>query len=113
MRAWLPARSHFGLKLGLALARLQRDQVAILAFAGDMKQFDEASEPPPFALAGDHRRPALVVIFRIDVAAAVPRIERIGAHSDSERPEWMRDEHEGRAETVVDPAPRLAFLDEA
>ena len=54
---------NFGLELRLELPRLEADIIAILAAARHVEQLDEAGEMLPFALAGDHRGPAGLIIF--------------------------------------------------
>src|SRR6185369_5707955 len=61
----------------------------------------------PVALAGDHRRPPMLVIFFIDVAAAVLRVEGVDPGSCGEAAERARDQQVSRAKAVVDPAPAI------
>src|SRR5438270_696865 len=61
-------------------------------------------------LSRQHRRPAGVVIFGTDDATAVSCLERLGTCSDAYPREQLRDEHVGRAETIIDPAVPRYFV---
>ena len=90
MRAWLPPHSQLGLELRLALSRRKAEVLALLAPARDMKQLDKAGESTPIALAGEHRRPARIIIFVADIAAVVARVEGLDPRRQAEwrRPAW-------------------------
>ena len=59
---------------------------------------------PPFTLARDDRRPAAVVIFVADVAAAVAGDDPLDSGCQAELADRPREQQEGGAEAVVDPA---------
>src|SRR5437764_13493870 len=58
----------------------------------------------PIALASEHRRPAVLVIFRANVAAAVARLERVETRACAEAAEALVEHHVSGTKAVVDPA---------
>ena len=59
-----------------------------------MKQLDEASQMSPVALRGEHRRPACVIIFVADVAAAVARVEDVQPRGYADASERAGEQYE-------------------
>src|SRR4051812_45392187 len=82
MRAWLPAHSQFGLRLGLPLPRREPALFEQLVSAGDMKHLEKAGETAEVALAGGRRRPAALIIFGGPPAARL-RVPKASARTDS------------------------------
>ena len=95
--------SNFGLKLRLRLPKWECCVLASGVVAPDVKQFDEAGEMLPFTLGRDHRRPAMFVIFGIDVAAVIARSENVDASRGAVVSERVAHEYIGSAKAVIDP----------
>src|SRR5205085_6028780 len=55
-------------------------------------------------LSREHRCPTSIVIFVIDDAAAVARVENVEPRGQPNRSEWASDQHISRAESIFDPA---------
>src|SRR5213080_4617317 len=78
--------------------------------APHMEQFDQAGDPPPFPLRGDHRRPAMLVIFVAPQAAAVTRVKQIRARRNADFANLMREQRESRAEAIIDPPTAIHLI---
>src|SRR5260221_3091808 len=105
MRAWFQVYSQLRLELSLALPRLLARMLARRTVAPHMEQLDKPGEVTPVALAGEHRRPAVLVIFGTHVAAAIARVESVDPRGRTEAPKRPAEQQIGGAESVVDPAP--------
>src|SRR5436189_6375855 len=110
LRAWLPMHSQFGLQLRLALPKRIADMLARRIVAPHVEQLQKAAEVAPIALAGEHRRPAMFVIFRVDVAAMVARAERVDPRSCAEASKRAGEQHICGAEAVIDPAAAIVGI---
>src|SRR5437868_6078405 len=102
--------SQFGLELGLPLPRRLAGMFPRRGVAPHVEQLDKTGEMAPIALAGEHCRPAMLVIFRIDVAAAIARVERVEPGARAEAAKGTVEHHIGRTKAVVDPALAVIWI---
>src|SRR5438309_4317293 len=102
--------SQFGLNLRLALPRRLAGMLACAVVAPHMEQLEKAGEMAPIALAGEHRRPAVLVVFRANVAAAVARVEGVQPGACAEAAESTVEHHISSTKAVVDPALAVVWI---
>src|SRR4029453_11681538 len=101
---WLPADTHGSLDLGLPLALVEAELLALLAPARHMEQFDYAGhEAPEIAPGGKGRRPAIFRGFFRYQAAVLPRFKGLDPGGEVGLAERLRDQSEGGAEAAIDP----------
>src|SRR5436305_10842300 len=105
--------SQFSLELGLPLPRRFAGMLARRGFAPDVKQLKKPAEMAPIALAGEHRRPAMFVIFGTDVTAAIARVECVEPGARAEASEGAGEHHINGTKAVVDPALAVIWISHA
>src|SRR5438094_3114918 len=61
----------------------------------------------PIAFAGEHRGPAVLVIFRPDVAPMIARVEGVEPSACAETTEGAVEHHISSTKAIIDPAPAI------